>query len=81
MDENRTWLTQKTEKSKCIKGNFTFPLHTQSMQLTCKIIEKVASQSYPLFQAKYLVTPQVTQFLEGPTSTLITGGGGGVPPI
>ena len=28
LDENLAWLTQKTEKPKCKKGNFTFPPHT-----------------------------------------------------
>ena len=28
MDENLTWLTQKTEELKCNKGNFSFPWHT-----------------------------------------------------
>ena len=27
-DENVAWLTQKTEESKCNKGNFTFSPHT-----------------------------------------------------
>ena len=27
-DENLTWLTQKTEESKCNKRNFTFSPHT-----------------------------------------------------
>ena len=27
-DENLTWLTQKTEESKCNKTNFTFSPHT-----------------------------------------------------
>ena len=29
LDETLAWLTQKTEESKCTKGNFTF-FHTQS---------------------------------------------------
>ena len=29
LDENLAWLTQKTEESKCDKGNFTFS-HTHS---------------------------------------------------
>ena len=27
-DENHAWVTQKTEESKCNKGNFTFSQHT-----------------------------------------------------
>ena len=52
------------------------------MQLNCKVIQKVATppvQGYPPFLAKFLVvpTPQLTQFLEGPTPTppLIRGEG------
>ena len=29
LDENRVWLTQKTEESNCNKGKFTFSSHTQ----------------------------------------------------
>ena len=29
LDQNIAWLTQKTEESKCNKGNFTFPTHIQ----------------------------------------------------
>ena len=46
------------------------------MQLNCKVTEKVATspfllqppfQGYSPFLAKFLVPPQVTQFLEDPT--------------
>ena len=40
LDENLAWLTQKTEEPKCYRGNFTFPQHTQQMQLNCKVIKK-----------------------------------------
>ena len=45
------------------------------MQLNCKVIKKwqppiststLPFQGYPPFLAKFLVPPQVTQFLEGP---------------
>ena len=60
------------------------------MQLNCKVIKKWqpphfyinphSFQGYPPLVAKFLVSPpppltQVTQFLEGPTSPLIRGGG------
>ena len=76
LDENLPWLTQKTEDLKSNKGNLTSPPHTVNViELNCKVINKVAT---PLpFLGNNVVPPQVTQFLEGPTSLLIRGGGWG----
>ena len=77
LDENLAWLTQKTEEPKCNKGNFTFPQHTQEMQLNSKVIKKWQPTHFyinplfmliPPFLATFLVPPQVTQFLEGPNT-------------
>ena len=92
VDENLTWLTQKTEDSKSNKENLTFLPHTVNViELNCKVVKKSVHppflQQCPLFQvyspflAKICNLPpppplQVTQFLEGPT--LFNKGGGGV---
>ena len=76
LDENLAWLTQKTEDPKGIKGVLLSPLsHTVNVtELNCKIIKKVAIPPFlhqtppPLSSKKFRTLPQVTQFLESPTS-------------
>ena len=86
MDENLAWLTRKTEDPKSNKGTLLFP-RTQLMWLNCKVIEKWQPPHFylnppfsglsPFSSKKFvpLLSPQVTQFLEG--LTLIKGGGEG----
>ena len=85
VDENLTWLTQKTEDPKYNKGNLTFPPHTVNViKLNCKVLKKVAYHPFlhqpplsrfilPLYQKNCTPLPQVTQFLEGPTPVPLEG--------
>ena len=77
MDENLAWLTQKTEEPKCNKGN-SLPPHTYKKVTTLLhlYINSPLFRVIPL-SSKTFVTlppppppspPQVTQFLEDPTS-------------
>ena len=72
LEENLTWLTQKTEDPKGINGTLLSPhAHTVNViELNCK----VAYSPLP-FLAKHFVPSQVSQFLEGrtPPSPLIRG--------
>ena len=77
-----------SKQRKSNKENFTYPIHTQQMQLTCKVIQKIPPflhlltfQVYPPFLAEKNGTPNVTQFLEGPTTppSLFNKAGQGVP--
>ena len=61
--ENLTWLTQKTEDPKGIKGTLLSP-HTHTVnviELHCKVIKKWQPpppfQVYPPFLAKHFVPP------------------------
>ena len=54
MNENLTWLTQKTEEPKSDKENFTFPKRWQSPISTSSPPSFLV---YVLFLAKNLVTP------------------------
>ena len=55
---NLAWLTQKTEESKCNKGNFTPPPHTHAHRVN----------AIELYSTKKVATPHFyisPQFLEG----------------
>ena len=94
LDENLAWLTEKTEDPKSNKGNLNFlPQTVNVIELNCKVIKKVATPTFlhpppppfsglsPLSRKTFCTpSPQVTQFLEGPTPSPLIGvgvGGGG----
>ena len=62
LDENLAWLTQKTEEPKCNKGNFTFPEHTQEMQLNCKVIIKWQPTHFYINPLFMLIPPFLQRF-------------------
>ena len=55
LDENLIWLTQKTEKLKCNRGNFTPPFQGYPP----------FQQNFQYTPPPHPPPPQVTQFLEG----------------